>query len=931
MFKDFREKKPNEIDKDILEYWEKENVFKKTLEKNSKNPHFVFYEGPPTANGSPHLGHILPRAYKDLFPRYKTMRGYCCYRKGGWDTQGLPVEIEVEKELGLSGKSEIEKYGVEKFNNLCKKSVFAYVKEWNELTKRIGFWIDLEKPYITMDRDYIESVWWLLKHFYSNNLLIKDYKVLPFCPRCGTPLSSHELAQGYKEVEESSIYVKFKIKNQDHTYLLAWTTTPWTLPANVALAVSSTSLYCKIKVKDEVLILAKDRLSIIEGEYCVIDEFMGDLLINTEYEPVFNFLTYDKKAHFVVPAGFVTMEEGTGIVHTAVMYGVDDFNLGSDFDLPKKHAVDLEGKFVPEITPFKGMFVKDSDPLIIDYLLVNNSLYKVEKIKHDYPFCWRCKTPLLYYALESYFIKTTKEKDLIINLNNKINWHPNHLKKGRMGEWLSNMVDWSISRSRYWGTPIPIWRCPDCLNEICVGSFKELEELSRCSDIVNLDPHRPYIDEIKIQCDCGGKMNRIPYVLDCWFDSGAMPFAQDHHPFTTGGVLFPADFICEAIDQTRGWFYTLLAISALYRKESPYKTVLTTGHVLDESGRKMSKSLKNVVDPFVAINQFGADVVRWNFYTGATLGNNFRSGFSNLEEVKRRFFTILINSVSYFITYANISNFKTDKYFFDKVNIKELRIMDRWILNSINKLTNEVTKCLDSFNANFAAKLIESFVIDDLSTWYIRRSKGELTNDVFNTMRYVFIHLAKLLAPFAPFIAEKIYLTLEGNLKSVHLESWPIADERFVNSALEAEMKNARKIVEEVHFIRQKNGIKLRQPLSKAEIFGEIIVLDAEILQIIKQELNIKDILFTKKQKGFKVKLDTNITTDLLLEGRYREIVRSLQDLRKKEGIPFDKKVKGFYPDSDVLKEVVGIYKSQIISQTMLLSLDPSAEYAIKY
>ncbi|MBU1104490.1 isoleucine--tRNA ligase [Patescibacteria group bacterium] len=919
-----------EIDNEILPYWEKNKIFKKTLAKNKGGKSFVFYEGPPTANGMPHLGHILPRVFKDLFPRYKTMQGYNCIRKGGWDTQGLPVELEVEKELGFSGKSQIEKYGVIAFNKKCRESVFKYVEKWNMLTQRIGYWLDLDDPYVTMDKNYIESVWWVIKTLYDKKLIVKDYKVLPYCARCETPLSSHELAQGYKETKDASVYVKFKVKNQDKTYFLAWTTTPWTLPGNVALAVSATASYVKVSVKDEFYILAKGRLSILNDEYTIIETFKGLDLVGIKYQPPFDYIKYDVPAHFVTSADFVTMEDGTGIVHTAVMYGVDDFELGSKIGLPKKHAVDLSGKFIADITPYAGMYVKKADKFIIEDLAKMGSLYKTEEITHDYPFCWRCDSPLLYYALESYFVKTTALKEEIIKENQKTNWYPKHLKNGRMGEWLSNMVDWSISRSRFWGTPIPIWVCAKCNQEKCLGSYQELPDKT-------IDPHRPYIDEIKFKCKCGGEMARVPYVLDCWFDSGAMPFAQYHFPFENKQVCFsrnkelfesqyPADFICEAIDQTRGWFYTLMVLGTLITGKNSYKTVLTTGHGLDEKGRKMSKSVGNVVDPFEALDKYGADIIRWNFFSGASLGNNFRTGMANFEEVRRQFFNILWNSFNYFVTYFNISGFKEAEI--KQIKDSDLSILDKWIVSRIESVTNEVTKYLDKYDALNATKSIEGFVINDLSTWYIRRSRGNHTKSIYRVLYFVFKRLSIIMAPLAPFISEKIYQVLGGDAESVHLENWPRVNENYQDEKLEEEMRLARVFVEQIHAKRHEAGIKLRQPLAKAIIKGNNLKISLEIIKIIGEELNVKKIEVKQASKE-SIELDTVITKELELEGQFRDFIRSIQELRKSSNVAYDQIVAVTYEDTVGNREVVEKYKDEICKQALLSKLIPNESFKI--
>jgi len=926
---DFKNKTFPEIDLEILKYWEEKNIFKKTLNKNKGKERFVFYEGPPTANGLPHLGHILPRAFKDLFPRFKTMNGYYCERKGGWDTQGLPVEIEVEKELKISGKNEIEAYGIEKFNQKCKESVFSYVNRWEELTKKMGYFLDMANPYITMDPKYIESIWAILKTLYDKKLLFKDYKVLPYCTRCETPLSSHELSQGYKNTSDTSIYIKFKLEEPKNTYFLAWTTTPWTLPGNVALAVLESALYVKIKVNEEFLILAKDRLEVVSEKYEIVDEFLGKSLLGKQYEPLYNFVSYSEKSHFIIGADFVSLAEGTGIVHTAVMYGADDFKIGKQNKLPQNHVVGLDGKFLPVVTKFAGTYVKSADPLIIQDLEERNLIYKKEDILHEYPFCWRCKSPLIYYALDSYFVKTTDLKNKIIDENEKISWYPDHLKKGRMGDWLNNMVDWSISRSRYWGTPLPIWVCGSCHSEKCIGSYSELNV-----NLDNFDPHRPAIDNIFIDCTCGGKMTRVPFVLDCWFDSGAMPYAQHHYPFQNKEKFesqFPADFICEAIDQTRGWFYSLLAISVAYTGVSSYKRVLTTGHVLDEKGVKMSKSQRNVVDPFLALEKYGGDIVRWNFYSGGVLGNNFRAGFSNLEETKRRFFSILTNSFSYFVTYSNVLGFSKMDYANSLAGNNNLSLLNKYILSKLNKLIGGVSENLENYSVFGAGLEIESFVINDLSTWYIRHIKSNLNKESLAVLYEVFLTLSKILAPFCPFISEKMYQVLEGDKESVHLEEWPKENINLINNSLEERCKLSRDILEKVYFERQKSGIKLRQVLQKATVLANsTIKLEAEDLEIIKLGGNLKEVeIVTSKDEAISVSLNTEISKELELEGYMRELIRIFQDLRKEKAISYNQKVAGFYKNEQWVVETLEKFKKEIMEQSLLLSLEESDSFKI--
>ena len=686
-----------QLEEEILNRWESNNTFTKSVNQQKGKSRFIFYEGPPTANGKPGSHHVEARVFKDLIPRFKTMRGYYCERKGGWDCHGLPVELEVEKKLGISGKPQIEEYGVEKFCQLCRKSVFEYVEEWERLTERIGFWIDIKNSYATMNNDFIESAWWILKQSFDRGLLYEDYKVVPYCPRCGTSLSSHELALGYKDdVHDLSIYVKFKVRHQENTYLLAWTTTPWTLPGNVALAVHPTATYVEVLYKGQRLILAEKLINLIESPVEIKKHLDGKDLVNMEYEPLYEFVKYDKKAHYVIPADFVSLEEGTGIVHTAVMYGEDDFNIGKKFDLPKKHVVNEKGEFIAEVTAFAGMFVKNADPLIVKDLKSRNLLLIQKDITHTYPFCWRCGTPLLYYALTSWYLKTTTVKDQLIANNNSVNWIPAHIKEGRMGEWLNNNRDWALSRSRYWGTPLPIWRCDTCGTERIIGSVKELSEASG-KDQSQLDLHRPYIDTVSWECaSCPGKMQRLPFVLDCWFDSGSMPFAQLHYPFENKSQLqnyFPADYICEAIDQTRGWFYTLQAVSTLLGYGSPYKNVICLGLALDEKGNKMSKSKGNIVDPWEVINIAGVDAMRWYFYSAVTPGESFRFSVGLVQEVNRRLLLILWNIYSFFTTYANI-----DSWIPQNTSQTVQNILDIWITGRLYELINSVTDKLDKYN-----------------------------------------------------------------------------------------------------------------------------------------------------------------------------------------------------------------------------------------
>jgi isoleucyl-tRNA synthetase len=868
------------MEEKILDFWRESKIFEKSVAKNKGKKRYVWYEGPPTANGRPGVHHVEARVFKDLYPRYKNMQGFLCERKGGWDCHGLPVEIEVEKKLGISGKPQIEEYGVEKFNKLCWENVFEYVSDWEKVTERIGFWMNIQDSYETLHNSYIESCWWILKELHAKGRLYEDYKVVPYCARCGTSLSSHELALGYKDdVADTSVYVKFKIKDKDSSYLLAWTTTPWTLPGNVALAVDPKGNYVEIQEKGEKIILGKDRQSILFPESKVTKEFKGEDLLNIDYEPLFPFITYNEKAHFVVPADFVSKGDGTGIVHTAVMYGEEDFTLGQKIGLPKKHAVNEKGEFVADVKPWAGMFVKKADPLIIEDLKQRNLLLKTEEIKHTYPFCWRCGTPLLYYALTSWYLKTTEVKERLINNNQSVNWTPAHIKDGRMGEWLNNNKDWALTRSRYWGTPFPVWRCNKCAKTEVVGSVEELSKFAQ-KDLKNLDLHRPFVDEISWKCECGGEFNRLAFVLDCWFDSGAMPYAQWHYPFENKDVFesqFPADYICEALDQTRGWFYTLQAIASLLDKESPYKNVICLGLVLDEKGNKMSKSKGNVVSPWDVISTAGTDAMRWYFYSVISPGESFRFSVNLVRDVSRRFLLILWNVYSFFVTYSNLHEWK---------EVKSENILDKWVLTRLDDLVSVVTDRLDNYDAYKATSELESFV-SDFSTWYIRRSRDRMTDEFFSTCYEVLVTLCKLLAPFVPFVSEEMYRNLTGE-ESVHLTNWPgVQEDR--NTGLLAQMEQVRTICEQGHALRKINNLKVRQPLTKITIDKD---LSEDLLQLIKEELNVKEVV-----KGDKVELDVNLTPELVTEGKARDLIRDIQDARKAAGTALDEKVVVELPD----------------------------------
>ncbi|HEC88754.1 MAG TPA: isoleucine--tRNA ligase, partial [Thermoplasmata archaeon] len=713
-----------QMEEEILKYWEKNSIFEKSVEKNRGEKKFVFLEGPPTANGLPHPGHVLTRTMKDVVLRYKTMRGYYVERKAGWDTHGLPVEIEVEKSLGLKNKQEIEKYGIEKFNEECKKSVFRYEKAWKEMTRRVAFWIDMENPYITLDTKYIESVWWSLKEAWKKGLLYRGYRVTPYCPRCGTTLSSHEVAQGYREVEDPSIFIKFKVKGKDE-YFLAWTTTPWTLISNVALAVHPDEWYIKIEYEGEKLILAEERMAVLlkNQEYRELDRIKGKELEGIEYEPLYRFIEPEKKCWFVILADFVTMDEGTGIVHMATAFGEEDYEAGLKYDLPVIQLVDLDGKFKKEVERWAGRFVKDVDEEIIKDLDERGLLAGRQRYKHQYPFCWRCDSPLLYYAIESWFIGMSKLRKNLVKNNEEINWYPNHLKYGRFGEFIKEARDWALSRKRYWGTPLPIWKCNECKKEICIGSIEELKEMA-INFPKKLDLHRPYVDEILLKCpDCGKDMKRVEEVIDAWYDSGSAFFAQWHYPFENKEKFkknFPYDFICEAIDQTRGWFYSLLAVSTLVFGKPSYKNVLTLGLILDENGQKMSKKARNYIEPNEIFSKYGADALRWYLISVSPPWQPKRFYEKAVKEVLSKFLLTFWNVFSFYKTYASLDDFDYKR---DFVEFDKRELIDKWILSRMNKLIYEVEEKMEVFEVHKASRLIENFVINDLSNWYIRNSR----------------------------------------------------------------------------------------------------------------------------------------------------------------------------------------------------------------
>lgn len=880
-------------EKAIVEFWKKNDIFEKSIEHRDGCERFTFYDGPPTANGKPHIGHVLTRAIKDLIPRYRTMKGYKVLRKAGWDTHGLPVELEVEKALGISGKPEIEKFGIEDFIKKCKASVFTYQSEWEEMSDRVGFWADMENPYVTYHNDYIESVWWALRQIWDKGLLYKGHKIMPYCPRCGTSLSSHEVAQGYKDVKENSLIVKFKVLGKDNEYILAWTTTPWTLPSNLALCVNPNEKYVRFTIEGDenntVYIMAEALIKSVFGEDAkanILNEYTGEELKGTEYEPLYSFVKPDKKAYYVIADDYVTMEDGTGVVHTAPAFGEDDARVCKANGLPFINLVDHQGNFVKETGEWAGTFVKDADKLVIRDLKERNLCFAVIPFEHSYPFCWRCDTPLLYYACDTWFIEMTKVRDRLLANNETVNWMPDNIKHGRFGNFLENIIDWGLSRTRYWGTPLPIWEC-ECGHRHVVGSIAELKEMGiNCPDDIEL--HKPYVDNIKLRCEkCGGEMKRVPEVIDCWFDSGSMPFAQLHYPFENKEAFeqnFPADFISEAIDQTRGWFYTLMAISTLLFDKSPYKNVVVLGHVQDEKGIKMSKHKGNVIAPMDILNDQGSDAVRWYFYSNSApwLPNRFSA--KNVSEAQRKFLGTLWNTYCFYVLYANIDEFDPTKYNFDDLN---LTVMDKWILSKLNNVVKTVDDYLNEYKITEATRAMNEFV-DELSNWYVRRSRSrfwasELTDDkicAYMTLYTVLVEFAKVSAPFIPFMTEEIYQNLvrsvdENALESIHMCDFPKYDEKYNFAEIEQEMDAIRKVVILGRAARNEANIKNRQPLSKLFIQTDNKI-NADYVNIILEELNIKDVELTKDASGF---ISYNFKPQMRTMGpKYGKLMRPIFD-----------------------------------------------------
>ena len=861
-------------EKQVEKFWKENHIFEKSMEDRKDDPTYMFYDGPPTANGKPHIGHVLTRVIKDMIPRYRTMKGYMVPRKAGWDTHGLPVELEVEKKLGLDGKEQIEEYGMEPFIQQCKESVWKYKGMWEDFSSTVGFWADMENPYVTYHDDYIESEWWALKEIWNKKLLYKGFKIVPYCPRCGTPLSAQEVSQGYKTVKERSAIVRFKVVGED-AYFLAWTTTPWTLPSNVALCVNPTEVYCKVKAADGyTYYMAEALLDKVLGKlgseetpaYEVLEKYVGKDLEYKEYEPLFACAgeaaaKQKKKAHFVTADNYVTMSDGTGIVHIAPAFGEDDSRVGRDYDLPFVQFVDGKGDMTAE-TPYAGVFVKKADPLVLQDLDKEGKLFDAPKFEHDYPHCWRCDTPLIYYARESWFIKMTAVKDDLIRNNNTINWIPESIGKGRFGDWLENVQDWGISRNRYWGTPLNIWQC-ECGHMHSIGSRQELFEMSGDEKAKTVELHRPYIDEITLKCpECGGTMHRVPEVIDCWFDSGAMPFAQHHYPFENKELFekqFPADFISEAVDQTRGWFYSLLAESTILFNQAPYKNVIVLGHVQDENGQKMSKSKGNAVDPFDALEKYGADAIRWYFYINSApwLPNRFHG--KAVQEGQRKFMGTLWNTYAFFVLYANIDNFDPTKYTLDYDN---LPVMDKWLLSKLNSVVKTVDDCLANYKIPESARALQEFV-DEMSNWYVRRSRERfwakgMEQDKINaymTLYTALVTLSKAAAPMIPFMTEEIYQNLvrivdKDAIDSIHLCDFPKVEESWINKELEDDMEELLKIVVLGRAARNTANIKNRQPIGTMYIKA-----DKEMGQfytdIIADELNVKEVKFANDVESF--------------------------------------------------------------------------------
>ncbi|HEY5639328.1 MAG TPA: isoleucine--tRNA ligase [Dehalococcoidia bacterium] len=998
------------LEEEILDFWKRHDTFKKSVEARPEGKTYVFYEGPPTANARPGVHHVLTRAFKDLFPRYKTMRGYRVPRKGGWDTHGLPVELEVERELGLKSKPEIEEFGVEEFNRRCRESVFRYVQEWAKLTDRIAFWIDMDDPYITYQNEYIESVWWVIKSLWDKGLIYQDRRSTPHCPRCGTSLSDAEVALGYKEdTPDPSVSVKFRLTDESTAalgdklpsggavFVVAWTTTPWTLPGNTALAVQQDASYSVFDVDGDRVIVASERRQEAPEDAAEVATLPGSALVGLHYEPLYEPLSWGVPASWFDPAqdgrlalvddlagvangyvilggDFVSLDDGTGVVHIAPAFGAEDFELGKENGLLFIQPVDLRGN-MPDGSPWAGQFVKEADAAIMADLTERGLMLKQGEIRHTYPFCWRCETPLLYYAKPTWYIRTTAVKERLIDANEKINWYPDHIKRGRFGDWLRNNVDWALSRERYWGTPLPVWGCTSCGAHQCVGSRADLLERAVDPKAVDAldDFHRPYIDRIELKCpDCDGVAKRAPELMDVWLDSGAMPYAQWHYPHENQEKFranFPADFICEAVDQTRGWFYTLHAEATLLNsvEEAPesiaFRNVICTGHILDEKGRKMSKSLGNAADPWEVIDQTGADALRWYLYTATRPGDARRFSIKLVQESLRRFFLTYWNTYSFFVTYANLDDFDPTK-----AGPGERTELDRWVLSELNSLVQKVTNGLDEYDPTTTGRAIQDFV-DDLSNWYVRRSRrrfwrGELDDDkvaAYQTLYTSLVTVAKLLAPFAPFVAEAVYRNLVCSVdqsapESVHLSEWPEAEAELVDEALMDETRIVMRVVSLGRAARQKSQMKVRQPLASATAFVQTAAQKEPLARLaaqVTEELNVKDLrikalseefadtytrpddvlaaageghVLAEDDAGYAVAVDTRLTSELADEGVARELVHRLQGLRKSAGLEISDRIVAYYGDSERIAAVLAAHGNYVRAETLadeLVAGDP--------
>ena len=923
-----------EREKEVIEFWKKNDIFKKSLKIREGHPTFMFYDGPPTANGKPHIGHIETRVFKDVIPRFWTMKGYEVPRKAGWDTHGLPVELEVEKMLGINGKPQIEKYGVEPFIQKCKESVWKYKHEWEQMSDRVGFWADMDDPYVTYHDDYIESEWWALKEIHKKGLLYKGHKIVPYCPRCGTSLSSHEVAQGYKDVRETSCIARFKVKNEENTYILAWTTTPWTLPSNVALCVNPKETYVKIKAEDGKKYILAEALvpSVIKGEYEIITKYIGDELYGTEYEPLYNFAKPEKKAWYVIADNYVTLTDGTGVVHIAPAFGEDDSRVGKDNDLPFVQLVDEQGNFSKETGKWAGTFVKDADKLVLKDLEDRGLLFAALPYEHSYPFCWRCDTPLLYYAIDTWFIKMSALRDRLVANNNTVNWMPENIKDGRFGNFLENVIDWGLSRSRYWGTPLPVWEC-ECGHYDVIGSREELKE--RCENVPDdIELHKPYLDPLTMKCEkCGKEMHRVPYVIDCWFDSGSMPFAQYHYPFENKELFhkhFPAQFISEAIDQTRGWFYTLMAISTLLFDKSPFENCLVLGHVQDKDGQKMSKHKGNVVDPWQVLDNQGADAVRWYFCASSSPWLPTRFYPEGISEYQRKFIGTFWNTYAFYVLYADIDDFNPMDY---KLEYDKLSQMDKWALSKLNTLVKTVDELMTDYKVTESARAIQDFT-DELSNWYVRRSRDRfwangMEQDKINaymTLYTCLVTLAKVCAPFVPFMTEEIYQNLVTNLdktapESIHLCDFPVANEDYINEKLEENMETVLKIVTLGRACRNVSGMKNRQVLSKAYVESKK-KLDENYYYIIKEELNVKELEFVDDASSF---VSYNVKPNLKTVGpKFGAILPKInQMLRMGDGTAYVRELK---ENSKVVLEI-GEAKVELLEEDLLIETTKSEKY----